>query len=413
MDTCSKDKLETFSKKHYTYINQIFGDATVREIIEENYPTKYVFNVEETGAEFEFSYHHTVKTKVRNRVLCSVEKGHQKIHKNFNDTLCQSYSLMNYFGIKIATEKKRKQMAMIKMYRDLINGNLNKFKGVDFKKIINDEILKDKRNKRLWKNFVTDKGYINMNQATLFSNIEQTLNEWESFGYWFFIGKGECPKHSTYSSEMRSQAKLSRELSQEFMARHEMGEYDNDVPKAPTPKPKSASLKSKSASLKPKSVSLKSKTASLKPKSATLKSKSASLKPKSASLKSKSASLKSKSASLKSKSASLKPKSQKKMTSTHKSKSQKKMTSTHKSKTMKYSNPVTESTANQYFDNETPNNSIPNEIEISGNKTPISLKKSESKSAINVSPKSKTASTYRLSSISTKNTTRKSRPKTI
>jgi hypothetical protein len=311
---------------------------------------------------------------------------------------------MNYFGIKIATDKKRKQMDMIKMYRDLINGNLNKFKGVDFKKIINDEILKDKRNKRLWKNFVTDKGYINMNQATLFSNIEQTLNEWESFGYWFFIGKGECPKHSTYSSEMRSQAKLSRELSQEFLARHEMGEYDNDVPKAATPKPKSVSLKSKSASIKSKSASLKSKSASLKSKSASLKPKSASLKPKSASLKPK---------SQKKMTASNKSKSQKKMTSTHKSKSQKKMTSPHKSKTMKHSNPITESTANQYFDNETPNNSIPNEIEIKANKTPSSLKKSESKSAINASPKSKTASTFRLSSISKKNTTRRSRPKTI
>lgn len=332
MDNCSKEKLEIFSKKHYTYINQIFGDATVREIIEENYPTKYVFNVEETGADFEFSYHHTVKTKLRNRVLCSVEKGHQKLHKNFNDTLCQSYSLMNYFGIKIATEKKRKQMAMIKMYRDLLNGNLNKFKGVDFKKIIIDEILNDKRNKRLWRNFVTDKGFINMTPSIFFSNIEETLNEWESYGYWFFIGKGECPKHSTYSSEMRSQAKLSRELSQEFLARHEMGEYDINVPKPPTPIQKM---------------------------------------------------------------------------STPKSKTEKKMSSP-KSKTMKLSN-ATQSTVRQYLDNQTPNNS--KEIEINANKTPSSL--TEPKSIHNISPKTKTASTYRLTNFSKKNTTRKSRPKTI
>jgi hypothetical protein len=351
MDNCSKEKLETFSKKHYTYINQIFGDATVREIIEENYPTKYVFNLEETGADFEFSYHHTVKTKQRNRVLCSVAKGHQKLHKNFNDTLCQSYSLMNYFGIKIATEKRRKQMAMIKMYRDLLNGTLKNFVGVDFKKIINDEILKDKRNKKLWRNFVTDKGYLNMNHTTLFSNIEDTLNEWESFGYWFFIGKGECPKHSTYSSEMRSQAKLSRELSQEFLARHEMGDFDRDAPRAPTPKPKSMS-KSKSKSMSKSKSKSKSKTMS--------KSKSKS-----------------------------------------KTMSKSKSKSSSKSKTMKH----TQSTFGQLDDEMPREKEVKQEVDV--NKSPSIL----TKSMHNIfEPKS----TLSLNNYSKKNTTRKSkRPNTI
>ena len=38
---CSAEKLLAFSKKHYTYINQIFGDAVVRQIIEEEYPTTW------------------------------------------------------------------------------------------------------------------------------------------------------------------------------------------------------------------------------------------------------------------------------------------------------------------------------------------------------------------------------------
>ena len=36
--SCTERKLINFSKKHYTYINQIFGDISVREIIKEIYP---------------------------------------------------------------------------------------------------------------------------------------------------------------------------------------------------------------------------------------------------------------------------------------------------------------------------------------------------------------------------------------
>ena len=37
MNNCSEINLEIFSKEHYTYINQIFGDETIREIIKEMY----------------------------------------------------------------------------------------------------------------------------------------------------------------------------------------------------------------------------------------------------------------------------------------------------------------------------------------------------------------------------------------
>ena len=135
--SCSKEKLEEFSKQHFTYINQIFGDATVREIIEEEYPTTYKFEVEETGADFDFSFHHTVKDRDDDHVICSVAEGYQDIYKNKNDTLCQSYSLMNYFDIEIPVDKKEKQMVMIQMYRDIINGTLENFDDVDFKGVLN------------------------------------------------------------------------------------------------------------------------------------------------------------------------------------------------------------------------------------------------------------------------------------
>ena len=210
---CSNEKLEEFSKKHFTYINQIFGDMTVREIIEEEYPTTYEFNVEETGADFDFSFHHTVKDREEGNIICSAVEGYQDLYKNKNDTLCQSYSLLNYFDIDIPDDKRDRQMAMIQMYRDILNGTLENFEGVDFKDILYKEILSTKANKNLWTNFVKGNGYISMNKNTFFKNIEDTLDEWEDFGYWFFIGKGNCPKHENYSSEMRSQGVVSRELS--------------------------------------------------------------------------------------------------------------------------------------------------------------------------------------------------------
>ena len=273
--TCSKEKLEEFSKKHYTYINQIFGDATVRQIIEEEYPTTYEFAVEETGADFDFSFHHTVKDREDNNIICSVVEGYQNIYKNKNDTLCQSYSLLNYFDIEIPDDKRDRQMAMIQMYRDMLNGTLENFEGVDFKGILNREILSVKANKDLWTNFVKGHGHISMNKKTFFKNIEDTLDEWEQFGYWYFIGKGNCPKHERYSSEMRSQDVVSRELSAERDEGYWMAEEDVRIK---TPSKRSATRRSKSVTKKSKSATRRSKSASNKSKSAfkSRKTKSAS-----------------------------------------------------------------------------------------------------------------------------------------
>lgn len=270
ISSCSKEKLEEFSKKHFTYINQIFGDATVREIIEEEYPTTYEFAVEETGADFEFSFHHTVKDRDNGEIICSAVEGYQDIYKNKNDTLCQSYSLLTYFDIEIPDDKKARQMAMIQMYRDILDGTLNDYEGVDFKKILNREILSVKANKDLWTNFVKGSGYISMNKKTFFKNIEDTLDEWEEFGYWYFIGKGNCPKHDRYSSEMRSQGVVSREMSNERNEGYFMGMEDVRI-KTPS---RSATRRSKSAS---KSATRRSKSSSKSSsKSATRRSKSSS-----------------------------------------------------------------------------------------------------------------------------------------
>ena len=40
MSSCTDALLESFSKEHFTYINQIFGDQTIRQIISEVFPNK-------------------------------------------------------------------------------------------------------------------------------------------------------------------------------------------------------------------------------------------------------------------------------------------------------------------------------------------------------------------------------------
>uniref|UniRef100_A0A6C0I7W7 Uncharacterized protein n=1 Tax=viral metagenome TaxID=1070528 RepID=A0A6C0I7W7_9ZZZZ len=234
---CSAEKLLAFSKKHYTYINQIFGDATVRQIIEEEYPTTWQFKVAKAGPEFGNSFHHTVRDREQpEMIVCSGIDGVQDLHKNVNDTLCQSYSLMNYFEIPIQlSEEKGKlkqiyhetnQKAMIQMYRDLLNSNIENYEGIDFKEILTNEILSDKRNKKLWRDFSTSRGHVNMNPEIFFQNIEDTLDEWEEYGYWFFIGKGECPTHSTYSAEMNYLKDRSTDVSNEMHEGFDMGVED-------------------------------------------------------------------------------------------------------------------------------------------------------------------------------------------
>ena len=262
---CTPKKLLAFSKKHYTYINQIFGDATVREIIEEEYFTTWEFHVAKAGPEFGNSFHHTVRDREDPQlIVCSGEDGVQDLNKNVNDTLCQSYSLMNFFEIPIQlSEKKGKlkqiyhetnQKAMIQMYRDLLNGNIENYEGIDFKEILTNEILSDKRNKKLWRNFVTGKGNLNMDPEVIFKNIEDTLDEWEEFGYWFFIGKGECPTHSTYSAEMNYLKDRSTEVSNELHEKYYMGEQDVNVrPRSKSvSRPKSKSNSSSSSKSKSK-----------------------------------------------------------------------------------------------------------------------------------------------------------------
>ena len=184
---CTNEKLQEFAYEHFTYINQIFGDQTIRQIITEVFPNKkFELGFEETNLDFEYSFHHYLIDKKTQKPVCSVDNGYQNIYINKNDNLCQSYSLLTYFKIPIDPDQKQRQMDMINMYRKIISSK-------KFLKII-DEVISDPDNKKLWINYTKKrKTYLVMNVDTIVQNINDVLNKWEEYGYWYFIGDGMCP----------------------------------------------------------------------------------------------------------------------------------------------------------------------------------------------------------------------------
>lgn len=188
MTNCDDELLEYFSLEHYTYINQIFGDETVREIISEVFPNdKFYFRAEPGTGEFEDSMHHILIEKKTNHRVCSANNGYQNMDVNKNDTLCQSYSLLTYFNKNIDADQKQRQMDMVDMYRNILsNGEF----------ILKLDVVMITKNKKLWRDYTKkNEPYIKMNKKVILQKIFDVLDKWEEYGYWFFIGEGKCPSN--------------------------------------------------------------------------------------------------------------------------------------------------------------------------------------------------------------------------
>jgi len=247
---CTNELLIIFSRAHMSYINQIFGDATIREIIQEIYKLEGKLIIEPGGANFEHSVHHvyyynadeepvdenneTVSTNyntnnnmnniknvanntVRNRVaqnrfknahnedfvsskVCSIDLGFQNIHVDVNDTLCQSYSLASYLQVpfdntpsKNATVelKFEKHRALINMYRMLLENKA-------FIRELN-AIITNKANKQLWQDTVDNENPFFIIERfkkpkVIIDKIKTVLDIWERYGWQFFVGDGTCRK---------------------------------------------------------------------------------------------------------------------------------------------------------------------------------------------------------------------------
>lgn len=218
MNNCSKLNLELFSREHYTYINQIFGDAAIREVIKEMYaPRDWDFAVEDANADFEYSNHHILEKKGTNGKTvkwCSVGEEFQNILINKNDTLCQSYTLLKYLNKPIATSMKTRQMEMIKMYRNIIKRDYFKDELRGIVEIMKRKINKTNKlnrtnktnstnktnklnstnNPALWKDYTnTPETYLYKDFNTIYAELHSVLDKWEKYGYKHFIKDGMCP----------------------------------------------------------------------------------------------------------------------------------------------------------------------------------------------------------------------------
>ena len=74
---------------------------------------------------------------------------------------------------------------MVRMYKTLLNND-------EFVKKLNDDILTNKKNKKIWVDYTKPTQYLDMNVNNLVKNINTVLDNWDDYGYNYFIGDGDC-----------------------------------------------------------------------------------------------------------------------------------------------------------------------------------------------------------------------------
>ena len=209
------DSLNKFSNDNYTYINQIFGDESVRKKIMKLYKhqTYKLFAIPPSGVgEFADSDHHVINVNRKiNPQICSVKMGIQNMSVNINDTLCQSYSLLLYLRefpefshLSITRgDSIGNQMNMIQMYRILLQDS----RFTDFLKdyISTYDVT--------WINYTLESEpllkplYSGVKSPKLIQKLNQVLDEWQDYGYNFFIGDPKT-EYNNYKTKYNALKKL-------------------------------------------------------------------------------------------------------------------------------------------------------------------------------------------------------------
>ena len=208
---------QEFINRFYVYINQVFGDYNVRKKILQFFklPQKSLSvqaGIDRDGSEWT---HHVAIDLKNNKIICSVEKGHQEIESD--DIACQSYSIYNTIIVnkKYIIQKNTNKdiinfvnslksleniykfkrlntdgslnLKRIQIVKDNTDKIVNLFLWLLSQKIIIDEIndlnferLKDDKNRLIVKEgsgkYITD----------IISKLVLILNDWKDEGYLYF-----------------------------------------------------------------------------------------------------------------------------------------------------------------------------------------------------------------------------------
>jgi hypothetical protein len=245
MEICNDDILEDFGRnRHYTWINQIFGDAEVQNIISNVYPEHAkIFKFKKESDPIDGD-HHYIENKKNHKKICSVKNKIQNTNIDKYDTLCQSYSLLTFFEKNIHRNKYTRQMDMIELYKNEILTN-NEFL-LKFKEYIEEgleEIVEEdmeteggkgdkyggkKRKRKMkmkmkivgggnyfpqWQIYYSRKNKdvsreMELNYDNIIENIHKVLKEWESYGFWYFIELGKCQDLTSYLEKYNNSPKV-------------------------------------------------------------------------------------------------------------------------------------------------------------------------------------------------------------
>ena len=188
--------LNNFRMRWETYINQFFGDRTIRKIIEDEYPNR---NYTLTAVDGDPTWHHILEGRTRRIAKwCSMERGIQD-DNNPNDNLCQTYSLLKYMypNRKIPSTMKGVANSAVEMYR-LILSNSRFMKTVDNDILQNREVgsLWDMRKNNVrdkygdaayWVNYSKDEKPLPLGKKMIVKNIRAVLTDWKKYGWESFM----------------------------------------------------------------------------------------------------------------------------------------------------------------------------------------------------------------------------------
>lgn len=220
-----KRRLENFSHLFQAYINQIFGDQSVRSIIyslygnqshnkdfrfglvefntgddewekanEDGFVSKkkasyYDDKVDKVKVNDSDDNHHVLYDIKNEKYIDSINTEgfkYQNQERDSEDSLCQTYSLMKFFNKKMDKDPIKKQKQMIAFYRTLLKDKqfIQEIKKeIFYRKPIDQEVWEDE-----------DEDIVSTQKKKDFDDLKEkildTLDKWDKYGYWYFIKNG-------------------------------------------------------------------------------------------------------------------------------------------------------------------------------------------------------------------------------
>jgi hypothetical protein len=144
--------------------------------------------------------HWILQNKKNGTKLCSIQSGIQNIKDDVNDNLCQLYCIMKCLNIKLPsnlgpndiTQKINKHKLMVATIRDLVNRH-------DFKEMLQEKMTEIQEGFTEM-DFLEREHYLMYETQTRNGNKRKThhlidelnyiLDDWDNFGYKYFINDG-------------------------------------------------------------------------------------------------------------------------------------------------------------------------------------------------------------------------------